>query len=177
MEIFKIITLGITLSLDAFSLSLAYGLLKVRKKETILTSLTVGIFHFIMPLLGNKIDLIINNYVNINSKILLIFVLSFILIETIKSIKEETKEYSLNIINIIIFSFLVSLDSFSIGLGLNYITNKILLSSIIFMILSSIFTFLGFNLGKYINKKTKTYSKIISIIILITFIVYLICKH
>lgn len=177
MEIFKIITLGITLSLDAFSLSLAYGLLKVRKKETILTSLTVGIFHFIMPLLGNKIDLIINNYVNINSKMLLILVLSFILIETIKSIKEETKEYSLNIINIIIFSFLVSLDSFSIGLGLNYITNKILLSSIIFMILSSIFTYLGFNLGKYINKKTKTYSKIISIIILITFIVYLICKH
>lgn len=176
LEILKIITLGITLSLDAFTLSLAYGLLKVEKKESILTSLTVGIFHLIMPLIGNKIGFIINEYIKINSKIVLILVLSLILIETIKSIKEETKEYDLTLINTIVFSFLVSLDSFTLGLGLNCITNKILLSGVIFMLLSGTFTYIGFALGKYINKKAKIYSKITSIIILITFIVYLICK-
>ena len=47
-----IIIIGISLSMDAFSLSLIYGTLGMKEKDKIILSLIVGSYHFIMPLLG-----------------------------------------------------------------------------------------------------------------------------
>ena len=53
--------------MDAFSLSLAYGTINLRKKEIILLSLIVGIYHFIMPILGMNVGIYISKFININS--------------------------------------------------------------------------------------------------------------
>lgn len=176
MEIITLIIIGLSLSIDAFTLSLAYGLLSVSKRKIILTSLTVGVFHFIMPIIGYSLGNAIENYIKIDSKLILIIVLSLILIEMIKSINETEKETNLSFINILSFAFLVSLDSLTLGLGLNYITNNIFLASTIFMTLSSTFTYLGFTLGKCITKNIGKYAKILGILIILIVIVYLICK-
>lgn len=176
MQIITLIIIGISLSIDAFTLSLAYGLLNIPKKAIISTSLIVGIFHFIMPILGRKLGNIITDTLNIDSKYILLTILILIMIEMIKSLKEETKEHELNLLNIIIFSFLVSFDSFTLGIGLNYITSSPLLASFIFMLLSSLFTYLGFILGKYLSKKTTYKIKTIGIFLLIGVILYFFCK-
>lgn len=176
MEIITLIIIGLSLSIDAFSLSLAYGLLNIPKKTIISTSITVGIFHFIMPILGMLLGNIITDTLNLDSKYILLTILILILIEMIKSLKEENKEHELNIINILIFAFLVSFDSFTLGIGIKYITSNIFLASIIFMILSSLFTFLGFILGKYLTKKATYKIKLIGIILLLVVIMYFLCK-
>lgn len=163
--------------MDAFTLSLTYGLLSIPKKRVLLVSLSVGIFHFIMPLLGMQVGNVISMIINTNFKIILILVLVIILIESIKSLRdEEEKEYNLNFINIIIFSLLVSFDSFSVGIGLKYVTDNIYLGSLIFTILSSMFTYLGFTLGRILKKKAAKNSKLLGIILLSITIVYFICK-
>lgn len=176
MEIITLIIIGLSLSIDAFSLSLAYGLLNIPKKNIISTSITVGIFHFIMPILGMLLGNIITDTLNLDSKYILLTILILILIEMIKSLKEENKEHELNIINMLIFAFLVSFDSFTLGIGIKYITSNIFLASIIFMILSSLFTFLGFILGKYLTKKATYKIKLIGIILLLGVILYFLCK-
>lgn len=176
MEIITLIIIGLSLSIDAFSLSLAYGLLNIPKKTIISTSITVGIFHFIMPILGMLLGNIITDTLNLDSKYILLTILILILIEMIKSLKEENKEHELNIINILIFAFLVSFDSFTLGIGIKYITSNIFLASTIFMILSSLFTFLGFILGKYLTKKATYKIKLIGIILLLGVIMYFLCK-
>lgn len=176
MEIITLIIIGLSLSIDAFSLSLAYGLLNIPKKTIISTSITVGIFHFIMPILGMLLGNIITDTLNLDSKYILLTILILILIEMIKSLKEENKEHELNIINMLIFAFLVSFDSFTLGIGIKYITSNIFLASIIFMILSSLFTFLGFILGKYLTKKATYKIKLIGIILLLVVIMYFLCK-
>lgn len=176
MEIITLIIIGLSLSIDAFSLSLAYGLLNIPKKTIISTSITVGIFHFIMPILGMLLGNIITDTLNLDSKYILLTILILILIEMIKSLKEENKEHELNIINILIFAFLVSFDSFTLGIGIKYITSNIFLASIVFMILSSLFTFLGFILGKYLTKKATYKIKLIGIILLLGVIMYFLCK-
>ena len=40
------IIVGISLSMDAFSLSLAYGTVGLSKKQEIILSIVVGIYHF-----------------------------------------------------------------------------------------------------------------------------------
>lgn len=176
MEIITLIIIGLSLSIDAFSLSLAYGLLNIPKKTIISTSITVGIFHFIMPILGMLLGNIITDTLNLDSKYILLTILILILIEMIKSLKEENKEHELNIINMLIFAFLVSFDSFTLGIGIKYITSNIFFASIIFMILSSLFTFLGFILGKYLTKKATFKIKLIGIILLLVVILYFLCK-
>ena len=69
MNIFlTIILTAIGLSMDAFSLSLIYGMQGMNKKNEILLSSIVGLFHFFMPLIGifigNIIVLFLNNNCN-----------------------------------------------------------------------------------------------------------------
>jgi len=176
LETITIILIGLSLSIDAFTLSLAYGLLNIPKSKIIFTSLSVGIFHFIMPLLGLAIGRVLTDMININSKYILIVVLLIILVSMIKSLKEEEQEHDLSFINILTFSFLVSLDSFSVGIGLTYITNKIFLGSIIFSIISCTFTYLGFTLGKYLSVKAEKHAKILGIVFITLLIIYFIFK-
>ena len=55
MSIPVIFMLAVGLSMDAFSLSLIYGTLELSKKRCRQMSIIVGIFHFIMPILGYQI--------------------------------------------------------------------------------------------------------------------------
>lgn len=176
LEQLTIILIAISLSIDAFTLSVAYGLLNIKKKKIIITSITVGIFHFFMPLIGLIIGNFITNKYMLDSKFILIVTLIIILIEMIKSYNEEIIEKDLSLIETITFSFLVSIDSLLIGAGITYITSNIILSCIYFSIFSFLFTLGGFLLGKYITQKSKQNAKIISIIIIFTLIIYFLCK-
>ena len=68
MEIITLLLIGLSLSVDAFTLSLAYGLLNIPKRKIIMISGLVGIFHFIMPLIGYLISDLLNKVININFK-------------------------------------------------------------------------------------------------------------
>ena len=68
---FIIILIAISLSMDAFSLSLAYGMEGINNKNKLFLSLTVGIYHFIMPLIG----LILSNIITTKTYIILFYLL------------------------------------------------------------------------------------------------------
>lgn len=177
LEILTLFTVGLSLSIDAFALSTVYGLINYSNKRIYLVSLVTGMFHFVMPILGYLIYTYVNKYFNIDTKYILLVVLIMILVEMIKSLKEDNSNYTeLNLINIFIFAFLVSIDSFTIGLGLNYITDNVLLASFIFAFMSGMFTFIGFKLGKFISSKFRNIAKYVGIIILFTVILYILCK-
>lgn len=174
MEILTLFLIGLSLSIDAFSMSLAYGLIGMPKNKMFLSSLIVGIFHFFMPLLGSLIGYNLLKSFRINPKYLIVAIIFVLLIEMIKSLNEETKAMNMNIIGMVIFAFLVSLDSFTVGMGIYYITNEPVYASIVFAIVSFSFTFLGYILGKYVYKRLEKISKYIGIIILLTLLVYFI---
>ena len=159
-----LIIIAITLSLDAFSLALAYGTLG--KNNNLLLSVIVGIYHFIMPLLGNMIG-----------EELQIIVFIILLIIGIQMILESNKKENIDLTNYkqyFLFGFAVSVDSFSVGTCLNVITNKIYIGSILFSIFSAIFTYFGLILGnkinKHLGKKSTLYGGIFLIIISIIYL-------
>jgi len=168
--LFTILLIGISLSMDTFSLSLCYGTLNISKTKRILLSTIVGIFHFFMPLLGLTIGNMIINKIIIDGKYIVLIILSLIGIDMIlSSFKDEEKKVLTSIWGITLFAFSVSIDSFSTGLGLNLITNNILGAVIIFSLTSAIFTYLGVKLGTKLNEKFGKISNIIggSVLILI----------
>ena len=62
--------------------------------------------------------------------------------------------------------FGVSLDSFSLGLGLKAITSNIYLAMSVFALCSFLFTYAGVVVGKFANKLLGIYANIIGAIIL-----------
>lgn len=153
MDLFLLIIIAISLSMDAFSLSLAYGTLDITKKEIFTLSIMVGIYHFFMPLIGFFLGSKILAFFPINSSFIVFIILCFIGLEmVIDTLRKKDKFVKMQLIQMIIFSFSVSLDSFSVGIGLNTLTSKILFSPIIFSFTSFIFTFLGLHIGKKISE-------------------------
>lgn len=168
MSIIMVIIIAISLSMDAFSLSLAYGTLNLDKKYINILSIIVGIYHFVMPLIGMLIGNTILKILPISTNIIVFIVLLLIGIEMIiESFKEEKTVSLMKISELLIFGLAVSLDSFSIGLGMSAIYKNPIVSSIIFSFSAFLFTYIGLYLGKTINKLIGKVSTLIGGIILI----------
>lgn len=165
MNILQIILIGISLSLDAFSLIIAISInYKVSLKKY---PITVGIYHFIMPILGYFIKNIFNKVISIPSDIIFILIIIYLIINMLQSLKKETE---IKYINHIVFGFIVSLDALSVGLILD--KSNMLLASFIFMFISSIFTFIGIKIGNLNKDVDKNITTCISICILLVILVY-----
>lgn len=171
-----VILIGISLSMDAFSLSLAYGTLNIKNRNINLLTLIVGLYHFFMPLIGMFVGKKIVSLLPIESDTLVFIVLFLIGIEMIiESFKEEKEIKNLNILEMLLFGFAVSIDSFSLGFGLKSLYKLPYVSAFIFSISSMIFTYLGLKLGKKINQKIGSFSTILGGITLIVIgIIYIV---
>ena len=170
---FTILLIGISLSMDAFSLALIYGMIVLTHKQKIFLSIVVGIYHFFMPLIGLQFGTFISNIININ--LVASIILIYIGLDLFFSNNQETEKFKSSIISFLIFGLSVSIDSLSVGIGLKALTNNYLQSSIIFSITSLLFTYLGLILGNIISNKIGNHSKkiggiILIIIAIITFI-------
>ncbi len=166
--ILTLLLIGISLSMDTFSVSLSIGSFNISKRKMVILSLIVGIMHFFMPLIGDLFGNKIVNYLNINANILLGLILWFIAIQMIINLwKKEETIFEFSYISIILISLSVSLDSLSTGFGLSAITNDIILAGFIFSICAMSFTFMGLLIGKYSSSKLGIYGNIIGILILI----------
>lgn len=175
MHLILIFTIAVSLSMDAFSLSLAYGTLGLTKKEVNKLSLIVGIYHFFMPLIGLFFGRLFLKLIPLNPDLIVFIVLSFVGGEMIvESLKKEDLTKKTSLIELLFFGLAVSIDSFSVGIGLNSISNNYLLCSCIFSITSFLFTYLGLKLGYKINQIVGKISTIIGgIVLIILGIIYL----
>ena len=153
MSIIMVIVIAVSLSMDAFSLSLAYGTLNLEKSQIRLLSLIVGLYHFFMPLLGMWVGTKILNFLPINPNTIVFIVLFFIGIQMIfETFKQE--------------------NSVSI---MKTIYENTFVSALIFSISSAFFTSLGLFLGKRINDKIGKISTLFGgLALIIIGIIYLI---
>lgn len=171
---FTILLIGISLSMDAFSLSLAYGISGISHKQKIILSIIVGIYHFIMPLIGYNFGNLITKISILNNNFVASLILIIIGLELI--ISKEKVDINITFIGLLLFGLSVSIDSLTVGISLHAITNNLIIAPTIFSITSLIFTYIGLKLGNIIGSKIGNYSKkiggltliIIAIIIFIT---------
>ena len=173
---FTILLIGISLSMDAFSLALVYGMVGLSKKKKYILPLIVGVYHFFMPLIGLMLGNFIDNISFINLHVVASIILIYIGIDLIISNFKEEDTLSLSKTGLLMFGLSVSIDSLTVGIGLKAITHSYLMSSVIFSLCSALFTYLGLLLGNIIGKKVGTYSKIAGGIILIVIAIIMFVK-
>lgn len=168
MSLINVIIIAIGLSMDAFSLAILYGTLNFDIKKILLLSTNVGTFHFIMPLLGNTIGQFIMNFIPIKSNEIVGVIFLILSIEMLISLfKNEDAVDLKGFWSIVLFAFTVSIDSFSVGIGLSVIYSNQLLTVFIFSLVSSMFTFGGLLLGRFLSQKLGKISILIGGIVLL----------
>lgn len=166
MSIIEIILIGISLSMDAFTISITKGINNGNKKDGLIITTFFAIFQFIMPLVGFYLGNIINekiiNYHSYFSSILLIII-------GILMIKEDKIDINnkLDYKELILLSIATSIDALVIGISFSFNKTNILLSSIIIGLITFITCNIGYYLGNLLNKKFHQYSNIIGGITLI----------
>lgn len=174
-EILSILIIAVALSMDTFSASLSLGTANIRLKKGIILSVLIGIMHFIMPLMGMIIGKHVLSMLPFEADFILGIIFLILAFKMIyDSLFEKEENINLNCIGMLLFSLSVSFDAFTTGIGLMAISDRILLTTSIFMIISYLFTILGILIGKYVNKKIGKFSPVIGIIILIIMALYLI---
>ena len=167
MSVAMSIIIGVSLSMDAFSLAMIYGTLNLEKKVIRQLSISVGIFHFFMPQIGFKIGKLILNVIKIKPDILVVIIFLFIALQMFFSLfKNEEVSALKGPLSLILFAFTVSIDSFSVGLGLSGLIENIHLQGLIFAIISFLFTYLGLNLGTKLATKFGNITTLIGSILL-----------
>lgn len=164
---FTILLIGICLSMDAFSLSLVYGMIGMSRNNKIFLSLIVGIYHFIMPLIGLTFGTILDDINIISIDIIASIILIYIGIDLMISNSKKEAKIEITKTGFFLFGLSVSIDSLTVGIGIKAITDTCLISSTIFSLSSLIFTYLGLTLGNIIGNKIGSYSKTIGGIVLI----------
>ena len=171
----SIFFIGIALSMDAFSIALSIGTNNLSKKSIVLTITLVGLMHFIMPQLGLMLGNQVYNFININPKFIISVILYYLII--VMYFDKSSKNVNIeSFINIFLFAFSVSIDSFSVGIGLKALTDKILIPPIIFSLCAGTITYMGLILGKYSQKVWQEKASLIGIILLISISIVNICK-
>ncbi len=168
MSFLIVLVIAVSLSMDAFSLSLAYGTLDLSKNNIKKLSIIVGIYHFVMPLLGLFVGTAILKFFPVSPNLIVTIVLCFIGLQmVIETFKNEENMKIMSLSELLLFGLAVSIDSFSVGIGLNAINNNFLLCSLLFSLSSFCFTYMGLMLGKKVNQLIGKASTLIGGIVLI----------
>ena len=172
LNFFLIVLIAVSLSMDTFSLSTAYGLLGYEKRKIIIISIVVGIYHFFMPMIGNAVGSHIVQKIPIQSNFIIASIFIILSIEMFFQ-KNEFIQLS-GYMSIFMFGFAVSLDSFTVGIGISQITDHCFLAYTVFALVSCFFTFLGIKFGNIIGYKIgKNSSMLGSLILFILGITYI----
>ena len=168
MNILFLILIGFSLSMDTFSLAINIGTYNPPRKDNLIYSLIVGIFHFVLPILGAYLGSYLINIISVKISTLLFFVFLFIGIEMFLSlISKEEKDLKLNSLNKLIYAFSVSLDSLTVGLILKSLGSIWILGPIIFATEAFLFTYIGLTIGKLSYQKMGFKARIIGLVIII----------
>ncbi len=167
MSILEIILIGLSLSMDAFSISIIMGLRNNMWNKGFISSLFFGIFQFIMPILGFYLGNILSerilNYQSYFSAILLIII--GILMTWEKEINEQNNY--INFKELFFLSIATSIDALVIGISFSFLQLNIIISSIVIGITTFIMCIIGYFLGHLFNQKAHQYANLIGGITLI----------
>lgn len=189
MQLMELMCLGVALGTDAFSVSVAVGMSRIRWQMILKLSIVIAVFHILMPLLGinlaQLLDYFFGQYYfketikDITSVIgagLLMILGAIMIIESRNNEKYNDYDFDLSMWGMIILAVSVSIDALSVGFGLGMLNVKMLCSCLILGLIAGVMVLVGLLLGDKIALFLANKAQIIGGIVLILLGVHFLCS-
>ena len=172
MGLFSTVLIALSLSMDAFAVSVTKGmtLKKIDYKIATKIAFSFGFFQAIMPLIGWMFGIRFESYIKSIDHWIAVILLSFIGIKMIIDAKDDDdSSYSTTIDNkeLFILSIATSIDALAIGVSFAFLSINILPICLAIGIITFLMCFIGVIIGKKIGSMFKTYAQIFGGVILI----------
>lgn len=162
--------MAFALGMDAFSVCMGMGMLKLSLRQIVKMGVVIGFFHALMPLMGMLIGKILSKHfgeiAGMAGGILLVLLGSQMIIEFFKKENQQIQPVQPMGIGFIIFALSISLDSFSVGLSLGIYGAKMLATIVLFGLASMVLAWAGLLLARKTQKLFGRYSEAFGGIIL-----------
>ncbi|CAG9620123.1 manganese efflux pump MntP [Sutcliffiella rhizosphaerae] len=178
-EFMTLLLMAFALGMDAFSVGLGMGLIKLRVRQIFYIGITIGAFHIFMPLIGMIIGRVLSEQFGAIATsvggLLLILLGIQMMYSSLK--KEDGPMITPVGAGLFLFALSVSLDSFSVGLTLGIYGARTLLTILLFGAVSMFLTWLGLISGKKLQGWLGSYSEALGGSILLGFGIKLLFFH
>ncbi|MTI80615.1 MAG: manganese efflux pump [Firmicutes bacterium] len=170
MSLITLFLLAAALGTDAMSLCVGIGMAGVRKKQIILLTATIAVFHVIMPIIGYYIGELVGTYVDKAAAIVGAAILIFLGARMIKnsfSEEEESKVLLANTGGLIVLSGSVSMDALSVGFTLGTQDVNLYQAAVVMGAVAGVMTYAGLRFGNFVGNKIGQRAQIVGGVILI----------
>ncbi len=181
MDISEIIIIAVSLAVDAFAVSVCFGLSlnKINIKKGVIVGTYFGIFQAIMPffgyLFGNLFKDMIINYDHWIIFVLLNIIGLNMIIESFN--KENTSIDDTSFKNMLMYSLATSIDALSVGITFSFLKVNIITSCILIGIITYMLSFIGVIIGSKFGTKYDKISTIIGGLFLIILGIKILLEH
>ena len=178
MSILEIFLIGISLSMDAFAVSICKGLSmnKVKVKRCLIVGIYFGIFQALMPILGYFFGSSFKDII-INVDHFIIFLILLLIGINMITEQEEKVDNNINFKTMLLLSIATSIDAFAVGITFSFLNINIISSVIIIGLTTFTISFIGVLLGNQIVNKYQRKAKILGGIILIILGIKILLEH
>ena len=168
MTLLEIILTGLSLAIDAFTVSICKGLTSNKSyHKSLIISLYFGTFQLIMPILGFYLGNLFSEkiiYYNPYISMILLVVIGMLMYKEENIDKLDDK---INFKEMFILAIATSIDAFVIGISFSFLKARIIKTSLIIGIITFTMCLIGYHIGNKLNNKFQKYSNKIAGIILI----------
>ena len=183
MKILEILLIGISLSMDAFAVSICKGfsISKINLKKSTLVGLYFGIFQALMPAIGYFLGSVFANFIiSIDhwvAFILLFLIGSNMIIEALKSNGENNLNSSLDFKSMLILAIATSIDALAIGITFAFLNVNLILAITLIGFTTFLISIIGVNIGHKFGSKYGKNSGILGGIVLIIIGLKILLEH
>lgn len=179
LDVITIILVAIVLGADSFSLAMGMALRGVSRSYEYRFSVTVGVFHVIMPLIGLSLGMAAGKLLGVwaarAGAVVLIWLGVDMLLKGYRSSRprsykfndgrkmmaEKHKSHQEGWGGILLLATSVSIDALTVGFSLGTVKMPILLTVVIMGIMAGSMTLLGFKGGKLFGRLMGSYAQMI----------------
>lgn len=171
-QFLTLLMIAFALGMDAFSLGIGVGMVGIRLREIVKVSITIGLFHLVMPIFGFAVgaylsDLIGDIAVTIGGGVLMLLGAHMLWNGFGKG--EQKSVLRTTGFGLLLFAFSVSLDALTVGVSFGLMEVNRMLAISLFGLMGTAMSYCGLLLGRSVGEWLGEYSEIIGGLILFSF--------
>lgn len=171
-QLLTIWLMAAALGLDALSLGLGIGMRGVRKLDVLKISAVIALFHMVLPLggmaMGGYISALLGQVATVCGGVLLVLLGAHMLYSSLRSDELRSVDHR-SFWGLMLFSFSVSVDSFSVGLSLGMFAGDTVLTVLMFGAMGGLMSVIGLMLGRRVGQWIGEYGEALGGVILLAF--------
>jgi putative Mn2+ efflux pump MntP len=171
-QLLTILVIAVALGMDAFSLGVGIGLKGVRLRDIMKLSTIIAIFHVLMPLggmmTGHYVSELLGGIATSAAGALLLLLGAHMVYSSLRGEAVDSIDHR-TVWGMLVFSFSVSIDSFSVGISLGMFSAHILLTVLMFGLFGGLMSVLGLLLGRQASRSLGGYGEALGGVILFGF--------